>query len=135
MPIIVYTKIPAVISVDSSSIRYGRSIQLFWVNGDVKSGVVSGDEIIRYNVPAGYVVYLYGFFISSGDQNTFQIEYSYGNVVRYFLIPFVSSGILHYDSGIAFNEGEPIDKYVSIKALYTGAGKYQGRLLIGQMKT
>jgi hypothetical protein len=122
------------LSVLSRLIRWGRDVSPAWVHGGEVVAPAAGTALVSWTVPSGRVGFIYGFFISAGEDNDFRINWTYGGVAYSRRIMFPGKGTLHFVDVIAFNEGLPADPGTSVTITNVNAGSagvvYQAALLV-----
>ena len=125
------------LTVLSRLIRYGRNISPSWIHGDEVAAPSANTSLVSHMVSSGKQGLIYGFYVSSDEENVFKIIWVSGGVTRSIRIVFGGGGSIHYVDFFALNEGYPADAGTEIKIVNVndgGSGKmYQARLFIAEV--
>lgn len=114
--------------------RYGREGSLFWAHCNEVTAPSANSVICQYTIPAGRRGYIYGFFITASEPNSFRLRWTSNNQTLSIVIPFSGAGAIHYADLIPLNEGAPADPNTPIQVLALNSGSsgsvYQARILV-----
>jgi hypothetical protein len=89
-------------------LRYGRDVELSWVYGTEFTAPSAGDLIYEEFVDVDKYGYIYGYDISSTEDNLVLLIWSTGSSNESMLIPLQSKGTTYQTLPIALNEGSPV---------------------------
>jgi len=131
------SQLDVTLTVLSRLIRYGRNISPSWIHGDEVAAPSANTSLVSHMVSSGKQGLIYGFYVSSDEENVFKIIWVSGGVTRSIRIVFGGGGSIHYVDFFALNEGYPADAGTEIKIVNVNAGGsgkiYQARLFIAEV--
>ena len=118
---------------------FNREVMPTWKNyADIITAPTAGQVLVSY--PTTQIqTWIYGFFISCTEFNTFMINWisNKSNFVR--LVPFGGLGMMQAIDYIPLNEGFPADNRTTITITVVNAAaigeQYQAGLLIAESNT
>lgn len=115
-------------------IRWGRDVSPAWIHGD--EVVAPAADTVLVSATVFKLGYIYGFFISAGEANSFRINWISRETSFSRRIFFGGGGSIQYVDFIALNEGSPADPGSTITITNVSPGSsgvvYQAALLIGE---
>ena len=107
-----------------------------WTYGAETTAPAAGTALVSRSVSAGKTGYVYGFFISSSEANTYRISWTSGATTVSIRIVH-GAGTVHYADFVALNEGLPADGGTTITIANVNAGGadsvYQAGLLFAEV--
>jgi len=131
------SQLDVTLTVLSRLIRYGRNVSPSWVHGNEVAAPSANTSLVSHTVSGGKHGLIYGFYVSSDEENVFKIMWVSGGVTRSIRIVFGGGGTIHYVDFFAMNEGQPADSGTEIKIVNVNAGGsgkiYQARLFIAEV--
>jgi len=118
-------------------LRWGRNVEPSWVHGGEVTAPAAGTALVSKTVSSGKSGYIYGFYISADEGNTFKINWTSGEVAYSTRILFPGPGTLHYIDLIPVNEGLPASGGTTITITNVNAGStgvvYQAGILYAEV--
>ena len=131
------SQLDVTLTVLSKLMRYGRNISPSWVHGNEITAPSANTSLVSHTVSSGKQGLIYGFYISSDEENVFRIEWVSGGVTKSIRVKFGGGGTIHYVDFFAMNEGQPADSETEIKIVNVNDGSsgmvYQARLFIAEV--
>ncbi len=100
----------------SRLIRWGRGIAPVWTYGAVISAPPANSALVSITVFTGKSGYIYGFFISTSENNVFKINWTSGGVAQSIQLQIGAGTVIFFDF-CALNEGKPADAGISQREL------------------
>jgi len=112
--------------------RFGDDVEPEWFSGGKITAPPPNTVLVSKTVSSGKTGYIYGFHITAGEANDFDVNWVSGGVSKSVRIIFSGKGSLCYTGFTPFNKGEPADGGTDITITNVNAGStdvvYQARL-------
>ncbi|MEM2313130.1 MAG: hypothetical protein QXP83_07895 [Candidatus Nezhaarchaeales archaeon] len=121
-------------TTDYRRIRWGIDAEPDWVDGDKVTAPPAGTVLVSKLVPTGKTGYIFGFFLSVGEANDFDLNYTSGGVAKSLRIIFGGKGTLHFTDvkEMCKSDGGSTVSITNVNAGSTGI-IYQARLLYAEV--
>lgn len=118
-----------------NSIRFGRNVSPSWIYGAEITAPASGTTLVSRAVSSGKNGYIYGFYISAGEGNSFRLRWVSRGTTYTIMVVFPGPGSIQYADFIALNEGLPADgnTTITITNVNVGGSVYQAGILYAEV--
>ena len=127
----------ATLAILNRLIRWGRNIEPVWEHATPVTAPSAGSALVSKTVGAGKSGLIYGFLITAGEANVFELRWTSGGTPRVIRIDFGGRGTTQAVDPTPLNEGLLADAgtVISINNIVAGGAGivYQARLLYGEV--
>lgn len=130
-------KLDTALSVLAILERFGRNIAPAWTHGAETTAPAGGSTLVSKAVTVGKTGYVYGFYITSGEDNDFTIGWTSGASGKSMKVVHASKGTTLFTDKIPVNEGLGADASTNMSVKNVNAGnagiKYSAGILTGEI--